>query len=174
MFLRFIREFCVFCVLHEQSYQIVDVMLLGEETVDIYTQHATAAHNCSCQPRFATTLNRLLQSLLQTVQIQNCFGYKAKTTHGGFDFAHALEVREMTAARLVDRLCDEGYLERRDNPRHHRAYCVHLTSAATPLLGKLDEIAKTHEAATFAGFETEDLEKLDSMLDLIAHNLAEL
>ena len=88
--------------------------------------------------------------------------------------ADVLEVREMTAARLVDRLCDEGYLERRDNPRHHRAYCVHLTSAAAPLLGKLDEIAKTHEAATFAGFEAEDLEKLDSMLDLIAHNLAEL
>ena len=43
-----------------------------------------------------------------------------------------------------------------------------------PLLGKLDEIAKTHEAATFAGLERADLEKLDSMLDHIANNLAEL
>lgn len=88
--------------------------------------------------------------------------------------ADALEVREMTAARLVDRLCDEGYLERRNNPRHHRAYGIHLTVAATPLLGKLDEIAKIHEAATFAGFGSEDLEKLDSMLDLIANNLDQL
>jgi MarR family transcriptional regulator for hemolysin len=88
--------------------------------------------------------------------------------------ADALEVREMTAARLVDRLCDEGYLERRNNPRHHRAYGIHLTVAATPLLGKLDEIAKIHEAATFAGFGSEDLEKLDSMLDLIANNLSQL
>ena len=88
--------------------------------------------------------------------------------------ADALEVREMTAARLVDRLCEEGYLERRNNPRHHRAYGIHLTVAATPLLGKLDEIAKIHEAATFAGFGSEDLEKLDSMLDLIANNLAQL
>lgn len=88
--------------------------------------------------------------------------------------AEALEVREMTAARLVDRLCEEGYLERRDNPRHHRAYCIHLTALAAPLLGKVDQIAQTHEAATFAGFESEDLEKLDSMLDRIAHNLGEL
>ena len=88
--------------------------------------------------------------------------------------ADALEIREMTAARLVDRLCDDGYLERRDNPRHHRAYCVHLTAAAEPLLDKLDEIAETHEAATFAGLERADLEKLDSMLDHIANNLAEL
>jgi MarR family transcriptional regulator for hemolysin len=90
------------------------------------------------------------------------------------ELADALEVREMTAARLVDRLCAEGYLERRNNPRHHRAYGVHLTVAATPLLGKLDQIAKTHEAATFAGFGSKDLEKLDSMLDLIANNLAQL
>jgi MarR family transcriptional regulator for hemolysin len=88
--------------------------------------------------------------------------------------AEVLEVREMTAARLVDRLCEDGYLERRDNPRHHRAYCVHLTALAEPLLGKVDEIAQTHEAATFAGFEREDLEKLDAMLDRIAHNLGEL
>lgn len=88
--------------------------------------------------------------------------------------ADALEVREMTAARLVDRLCDEGYLERRGNPRHHRAYCVHLTPRAEPLLGKLDAIAQTHEAATFAGLEKEEIEKLDSILDRIAHNLAEL
>ena len=90
------------------------------------------------------------------------------------ELADSLEVREMTAARLVDRLCEDGYLERHNNPRHHRAYGIHLTTAATPLLGKIDEIAKTHEAATFAGFGSEDLEKLDSMLDLIANNLAEL
>jgi MarR family transcriptional regulator, transcriptional regulator for hemolysin len=90
------------------------------------------------------------------------------------ELADALEVREMTAARLVDRLCEEGYLERRNNPRHHRAYGVHLTAAATPLIGKLDEIAQIHEAATFAGFGSKDLEKLDSMLDLIANNLAQL
>jgi MarR family transcriptional regulator, transcriptional regulator for hemolysin len=87
--------------------------------------------------------------------------------------AEALEVREITAGRLVDRLCDEGYLRRDENPSDRRAYCVYLTPAAQPLLDKLDELAKIHETAIFAGFAAEDLERLDALLDDIAGNLSE-
>jgi DNA-binding MarR family transcriptional regulator len=86
--------------------------------------------------------------------------------------AEALEVREITAGRLIDRLCDEGYLKRRENPNDRRAYCVYLTPAAQPLLDKLDEIAKSREAEIFMGFEADDLEKLDKLLDAIARNLS--
>ena len=86
--------------------------------------------------------------------------------------AEALEVREITAGRLVDRLCDEGYLKRQENPNDRRAYCLYLTPAAQPVLDKLDELGKIHEAAIFAGFEAEDLEKLDELLDGISRNLA--
>jgi MarR family transcriptional regulator for hemolysin len=86
--------------------------------------------------------------------------------------AEALEVREITAGRLVDRLCEEGYLKRKENPSDRRAYCVYLTPAAQPVLDKLEELAKVHEAAIFAGFEPEDLEKLDELLDGIARNLS--
>jgi DNA-binding MarR family transcriptional regulator len=86
--------------------------------------------------------------------------------------AEALEVREITAGRLIDRLCDEGYLKRRENPNDRRAYCVYLTPAAQPLLDKLDEIAKSREAEIFVGFEADDLEKLDRLLDTIARNLS--
>ena len=88
--------------------------------------------------------------------------------------AEALEVREITAGRLVDRLCEEGYLRRDENPSDRRAYCVHLTPAAEPLLAKLDDLARLHEARIFSGFESEALEKLDSLLDRIARNLSEL
>src|ERR1700730_10774385 len=88
--------------------------------------------------------------------------------------AEALEVREITAGRLVDRLCEEGYLRRDESPSDRRAYSVYLTSAAQPLLNTLDELAKVHEGWIFAGFETEELEKLDSMLDTISRNLSEL
>ena len=86
--------------------------------------------------------------------------------------AEALEVREITAGRMIDRLCEEGYLKRRESPKDRRAYCVYLTPAAQPLLDKLDEVAKTREAEIFAGFEVEDLEKLDALLDMIARNLS--
>ncbi len=88
--------------------------------------------------------------------------------------AEALEVREITAGRLVDRLCNDGYLERRESPSDRRAYCVYLTSAAQPLLDKLDELATAHEAAIFAGFEAEDIKKLDTYLDAIARNLSNI
>jgi MarR family transcriptional regulator for hemolysin len=87
--------------------------------------------------------------------------------------AEALEVREITAGRLVDRLCEEGYLRREENPNDRRAYCVYLTPTAQPVLDTLDELAKFHEAAIFAGFSAEDVDKLEALLDTIASNLSD-
>ena len=86
--------------------------------------------------------------------------------------AEALEVREITAGRLIDKLCAEGILERREHPQDRRAYCVYLTSDAQPMLDKIDELAKVHEADIFAGFATADLDRLDELLEGIARNLA--
>jgi len=87
--------------------------------------------------------------------------------------AEALEVREITAGRLVDRLCEDGYLKRQESPTDRRAYCVYLTPAAQPVLNKLDELARIHEKAIFAGFSPEDLERLDSLLEAVGRNLSE-
>lgn len=86
--------------------------------------------------------------------------------------AQALEVSEITAGRLIDRLCEEGYLKRTENPSDRRAYRVHLAAGAQPVLDKLDEVAKGHEAEIFAGFDNEDLDKLDELLEAIAKNLS--
>jgi len=86
--------------------------------------------------------------------------------------AEALEVREVTAGRLIDRLCAEGYLKRREHPNDRRAYCVYLTPAAQPVLDTLGKLGKIHEAAIFAGFDDEDLERLNALLDAITRNLS--
>ena len=86
--------------------------------------------------------------------------------------AEALEVREITAGRLIDRLCAEGILERRENPQDRRAYCVYLTPGAKPMLDKIDELAKVHESEIFAGFEARDLDRLDELLEGVARNLS--
>lgn len=87
--------------------------------------------------------------------------------------AAALEVTEVTAGRLIDRLWADGYLERRENPDDRRGYHLHLTPAAQPLLHTLGEIARAHEEEAFAGFNAEDLARLDELLDVIARNLAD-
>jgi MarR family transcriptional regulator for hemolysin len=87
--------------------------------------------------------------------------------------AEALEVREISAGRLIDRLCEEGYLKRDPHPCDRRAYCVNLTAAAQPVLDTLDALAKIHEEAIFAGFELQDMERLEALLDLITRNMSE-
>lgn len=86
--------------------------------------------------------------------------------------AALLEIREVTAGQLIDRLCADGYIERREHPKDRRAYCVHLTPAAQPLLGRLNEVAKIHEDQTFIGIDDADLSRLDAILDTVARNLA--
>jgi MarR family transcriptional regulator, transcriptional regulator for hemolysin len=87
--------------------------------------------------------------------------------------ADMLEVSEVTAGRLIDRLCAEGFLERRENRQDRRAYCVYLTEAAQPTLDRLSEIATISENEAFAGLSDEDIARLDELLSLIARNLAD-
>jgi MarR family transcriptional regulator for hemolysin len=86
--------------------------------------------------------------------------------------AAMLEITEVTAGHLIDRLCADGYLERREHPTDRRAYRIHLTPAAQPLLARLEDVAKIHEEQTFAGLAAADLARLDELLDCIAHNLS--
>jgi MarR family transcriptional regulator, transcriptional regulator for hemolysin len=86
--------------------------------------------------------------------------------------AQCLEVSEITAGRLIDRLCEEGYLQRTESLTDRRAYRLFLAAGAQPVLDQLDEVARCHEARIFAGFGREDVDKLDELLDLIARNLS--
>ena len=86
--------------------------------------------------------------------------------------AAMLEVREVTAGQMIDRLCADGYLERRENPKDRRAYCVYLTAVSQPVLQKMGEVARIHEDEAFAGLDDEDLSRLDALLDVMARNLA--
>jgi len=86
--------------------------------------------------------------------------------------ARALELREITVGRLIDRLCEEGFLKRSANRSDRRAYRVHLAGNAQVLLHKLDDLAKIHEAQIFAGFSNDDLDRLDDLLGAMARNLS--
>ncbi|MDB5968706.1 MAG: winged helix DNA-binding domain protein [Hydrocarboniphaga sp.] len=86
--------------------------------------------------------------------------------------AAMLQVTEVTAGRMIDRLCDDGLLERRENPQDRRGYCLYLTTAAKPLLDRLGEAAAIYEAEAFAGLSEADLAQLETLLDIIARNVA--
>ena len=85
--------------------------------------------------------------------------------------AEALEMSEASAGRLIDRLCADGLLERRDCDGDRRARAVHLTAAAEPMLDQLAAIARVTEERMFAGFSPEELELLQSYVDRIYSNI---
>jgi MarR family transcriptional regulator for hemolysin len=85
--------------------------------------------------------------------------------------ATRLQVTDVTAGRLIDRLCAEGLLERHENPEDRRAYRVYPTEPAQPMLAKLQELATDHAREAFAGFAEAELAQLDALLESLARNL---
>jgi len=85
--------------------------------------------------------------------------------------AEALEMTEASAGRLIDRLCADGLLERRDRLDDRRARAVYMMPAAEPLLAKLAAIATAGEMRMFKGFSEEELAQLSGFLDRIYSNV---
>jgi MarR family transcriptional regulator for hemolysin len=85
--------------------------------------------------------------------------------------ATRLQVTDVTAGRLIDRLCAEGLLERHENPDDRRAYRVYPTAPAQPMLAKLHELADEHAREAFAGFTGDELVQLDALLNALARNI---
>lgn len=86
--------------------------------------------------------------------------------------AEALEMSEASAGRLIDRLCADGLLERRDRCDDRRARAVYMTETAEPLLATLAEIATNAEERMFKGFSQEELGQLQQLLIRLDTNIA--
>lgn len=86
--------------------------------------------------------------------------------------AEYLEMSEASAGRLIDRLCADGLLERRDRRDDRRARSVFVTDAAHPLLDKLGLIAAEAEGRMFHGFSDEEVTQLRDYLSRIYDNVS--
>jgi len=85
--------------------------------------------------------------------------------------ANLLEMAEASAGRLIDRLCADGLLERRQKDDDRRAHAVFLTERGQAITMQLSGIAQENEEVAFAGFSAEDLKRLNSLLDTISENI---
>lgn len=85
--------------------------------------------------------------------------------------AEKLEISEAAAGRLIDRLCADGYLERRPRDDDRRANSIYITDAAQPQMDALGKIARANEEQAFSGLSEEQLEQFDFMLQHVYANL---
>jgi MarR family transcriptional regulator, transcriptional regulator for hemolysin len=87
------------------------------------------------------------------------------------ELAEILDLQPITLTRLLDRLAENGLIERRADPNDRRANRLFLTPAARPLLERLSELGTTMMGTVLDGLDAKALERLLRDLELMRENL---
>ena len=74
------------------------------------------------------------------------------------ELADLLDIEPITLCRIVDRLEESGLVERTSDPADRRAWRLHVTAQAQPLIEKLKAVAAELVDAAFAGIDPKDIE----------------
>lgn len=87
------------------------------------------------------------------------------------EIAALVDMEPIALVRMVDKLCEEGLVERQPHPTDRRVRTLWLTSAAQPMLDRVLRINQEIRAEAFAGFDPATREQLIDMLAQIKENL---
>jgi DNA-binding MarR family transcriptional regulator len=85
--------------------------------------------------------------------------------------AELLEVEPITSCRMIDRLEESGFVERRRDPADRRAWRIHLTDKATPVLAELHTLAGEMIEDSLQGLNAAERDALVASLHIIRSNL---
>jgi len=86
------------------------------------------------------------------------------------ELADMLDIEPITLSRIVDRLEESGLVERVADPADRRAWRLHVTAKAQPLIEKLRAIADEMIAEAFAGIDPKDIEITRQVLGRVREN----
>ena len=87
------------------------------------------------------------------------------------ELAEQMEMQPITLTRLIDRLCDNGWIERRGDETDRRVNRLYLRKAAHPLLGKLSGLRSELTATALEGINAADAHRLLAQLETIKENV---
>ena len=87
------------------------------------------------------------------------------------ELAELMEMQPITLTRLVDRLCDNDWIERRGDDSDRRVNRLYLRKAARPLLGKLSGLRSELTATALEGINPADAHRLLVQLETIKENV---
>ncbi|MCG8596532.1 MAG: MarR family transcriptional regulator [Kiloniellales bacterium] len=85
--------------------------------------------------------------------------------------ADILELDNVTLGRHVDRLEATGWLKRRSDPADRRAWCLHLTKKAQPVLDHMEGLAVRTQQEALNGISVSELDRLMATLMSIKRNI---
>jgi len=87
------------------------------------------------------------------------------------ELAEQMEMQPITLTRLIDKLCDSGWIERRGDETDRRVNRLYLRKAGRQLLGKLAGLRSEITATALEGIDPADALRLLAQLDLIKENV---
>ena len=90
---------------------------------------------------------------------------------GLVELANRLEIATVTTGKLIDRLEERGFVERRPHPEDRRAKLVFATDLAKPAVKFLTRCIGEVDKIAFAGMSDEDVAFMRDRLDLVRENL---
>jgi DNA-binding MarR family transcriptional regulator len=80
-------------------------------------------------------------------------------------------MQPITLTRLIDKLCDNDWIERRGDETDRRVNRLYLKKAARPLLGKLSGLRSELTATALEGINPADAHRLLAQLESIKENV---
>jgi MarR family transcriptional regulator, transcriptional regulator for hemolysin len=87
------------------------------------------------------------------------------------ELADMMDMQPITLTRLIDKLCDNGWIERRSDDSDRRVNRLYLRKAARPLLAKLAELRSELTATALHGINPADAQRLLMQLESIKENV---
>jgi MarR family transcriptional regulator for hemolysin len=87
------------------------------------------------------------------------------------ELAELLDLQPISLTRLLDRLADNGLIERRADPNDRRANRLYLKPAAKPLLGRLTELGADMMETVLEGLDAKSIDRMLSELGMLKDNL---
>jgi MarR family transcriptional regulator for hemolysin len=88
------------------------------------------------------------------------------------ELAEMMDVEPITLCRIVDRLAEAGLVERVRDPADRRAWRLHLTVKAEPVVEELKAVAAILIDEAFAGVDPKDIEITRRVLAEVRENVA--
>jgi MarR family transcriptional regulator, transcriptional regulator for hemolysin len=86
------------------------------------------------------------------------------------ELAERLEIEPITLCRIIDRLEESGLVERTSDPSDRRAWRLHVTEQAQPLVEKLKAVGAELSAHAFGGIDPKDIETARQVLARVREN----
>jgi len=87
------------------------------------------------------------------------------------ELAEALDVEPISLCRMVDRLEEAGFVERRRDEEDRRAWRIHLTAKAAPVISEIEKQLDVFQADMLAGLADEDRATASRVLALVRDNI---